>query len=60
MVLKGPVYIYDRFRKLANLEKCMIDRDCAYLYIEKNEFSREEEIKNLRSSYSNRNKPCGF
>ena len=42
---QGPVYIYDRFRKLANLEKCMIDRDCAYLYIEKNEFSGEEEIK---------------
>lgn len=46
---QGPVYIYDRFRKLANLEKCMIDRDCAYLYIEKNEFSGEEEIPQIRN-----------
>lgn len=42
---KGPVYIHDRFRKLASLEKRMIDWETPYLYIEKNEFSGEEEIK---------------
>lgn len=42
---QGPVYIHDRFRKLASLEKRMIDRETPYLYIEMNEFSGEEEIK---------------
>lgn len=42
---QGPVYIHDRFRKLASLEKRMIDWETPYLYIEKNEFSGEEEIK---------------
>ena len=42
---KGPVYIHGRFRRLANLEKRMIDNRCPSLYIEKNEFSEECEIK---------------
>ncbi len=41
----GPVYLHDRFRKLANLEKRMIDLSTPYLYIEKNEFNGEDEIK---------------
>ena len=41
----GPVYIHDRFRKLANLEKRMIDTGAYSLYIERNEFSEEYEIK---------------
>lgn len=50
----GPVYIHDRFRKLASLEKRMIDLDTPYLYIEKNEFSGEDEIKtqDLSIAYS--------
>lgn len=42
---QGPVYIHDRFRKLASLEKYMIDWETPYLYIRKNEFSGEDEIK---------------
>lgn len=42
---EGLVYIYDRFRKLASLEKHIIDLGTPYLYIEKNEFSGEDEIK---------------
>ena len=42
---QGPVYIHDRFRKLASLEKHMIDWESPYLYIDKNEFSGEDEIK---------------
>lgn len=43
---QGPVYIYDRLRKLVNLEKKMIDNKVNHLNIEKNEFSEEEETKN--------------
>lgn len=42
---QGPVYIHDRFCKLANLEKRMIDWETAYLYIEKDEFSEEDRTK---------------
>lgn len=41
----GPVYIYDRFRNLANLEKRMIDNGAYSLFVEQNEFSEEYEIK---------------
>lgn len=44
---QGPVVIHDRFRKLANLEKKFIDWDTPYLFIEKNEFSGEDEIKTM-------------
>lgn len=50
---EGPVYIHDRFRKLASLEKHMIDLDTPYLYIKKNEFSGEDEIKTQNISISN-------
>lgn len=42
---QGPIYIHDRFRKLANLEKRMIDTGAPYLCIEKNEFNGEDDIK---------------
>ena len=42
---QGPIYIHDRFRKLANLEKRMIDTEAPYLCIEKNEFNGEDDIK---------------
>ena len=44
---QGPVVIHDRFRKLANLEKKFIDWATPYLFIEKNEFSGEDEIKTM-------------
>lgn len=44
---QGPVFIHDRFRKLANLEKRFIDRDTPYLFIQKNEFSGEDETKTM-------------
>lgn len=43
---QGPVYLHDRFRKLVNLEKRMIDNNVNHLWVGKNEFSEEEEIKN--------------
>lgn len=43
----GPVFIHDRFRKLASMEKRMIDLDTPYLYIQKNEFSGEDEFKTM-------------
>ena len=51
---QGPIYIHDRFRKLASLEKRMIDMEVPYLYIEKNEFSGEDDIKtqNLSIAYA--------
>ena len=42
---QGPVYIHDRFRKLVSLEKRMVDQESPYLYIEKNEFSGEDNTK---------------
>lgn len=44
---QGPVVIHERFRKLANLEKKFIDWDTPYIFIEKNEFSGEDEIKTM-------------
>lgn len=42
---QGPVFIHERFRRLINLEKKFIDFDKACLFIVKNEFSGEEEVK---------------
>lgn len=36
---KGPVYIHERFRKLVNIEKRMIDNHYYHVSIEKSEFS---------------------
>ena len=47
---QGPIYIHDRFRKLANWEKYMIDRETPYIYIEKNEFNGEDIIKTQKLS----------
>lgn len=50
----GPVYLHDRFRKLASLEKRMIDLGSPYFFIEKNEFSNQDDIKaqNLSIAFS--------
>ena len=42
---EGPVFIHDRFRRLANLEKCMIDLNVPSLLIQKNDFRGEVEVK---------------
>lgn len=44
---QGPVFIHDRFRKLVNLEKKFIDWSTPFLYVEKNEFNDENEIKKI-------------
>lgn len=48
----GPIYIHDRFRKLASIEKRMIDLGRPYLYIQKNEFSGEDEFKTMDLSFA--------
>lgn len=50
---QGPIYIHDRFRKLVSLEKRMIDLESPYLYIEKNEFSSEYDVKTKNFSIAN-------
>ena len=40
----GPVYIHERFRKLVNIEKRMIDNHYYHASLEKSEFSDEDTI----------------
>lgn len=44
---KGPVYIYDRFRRFVNIEKRMIDNHFYHVSLEKSEFNDGETILDL-------------
>lgn len=44
---KGPVYIYDRFRKFVNIEKLMIDSHLYHASLEKNEFGENDNLIDL-------------
>ncbi len=43
---QGPVYVHERFRKLLNYEKYMVDGGINHIRIENNEFSGEQTIVN--------------